>query len=97
VDRLSDRLADATSVVQKTLELEIGELRGDPQLLDLMHASVEGNIATVLHAIHHNIPIERVESPTAASEYARRLAQRGAYPLMRWCVPTASLTKLCWA
>jgi hypothetical protein len=70
-------LADATSVVQKTLELEIGELRGDPQLLDLMHASVEGNIATVLHAIHHNIPIERVESPTAALEYARRLAQRG--------------------
>lgn len=30
VDRLSDRLADATSAVQKTLELEIGELRGDP-------------------------------------------------------------------
>jgi PucR C-terminal helix-turn-helix domain/GGDEF-like domain len=77
VDRLSDRLADATSAVQKTLELEIGELRSDPQLLDLMHASVEGNIATVLHAIHHNIPIERVESPTAALEYARRLAQRG--------------------
>jgi hypothetical protein len=77
VDRLSDRLADATSAVQKTLELEIGELRGDPQLLDLMHASVEGNIATVLYAIHHDIPIERVESPTAALEYARRLAQRG--------------------
>jgi DNA-binding PucR family transcriptional regulator len=27
--------------------------------------------------IHHGIPIERVESPTAALEYARRLAQRG--------------------
>ena len=77
VDRLSDRLADATSAVQKTLELEIGELRSDPQLLDLMHASVEGNVATILNVIHHGIPIERVESPTAALEYARRLAQRG--------------------
>jgi DNA-binding PucR family transcriptional regulator len=77
VDRLSDRLADASSVVQKTLELEIGELRGDPQLLDLLHASVEGNVATVLNAIHHGIPIERVETPAAALEYARRLAQRG--------------------
>jgi hypothetical protein len=77
VDRLSDRLADATSAVQKTLELEIGELRGDPQLLDLLRASVEGNVATILNAIHHGIPIERVESPTAALEYARRLAQRG--------------------
>src|ERR1700739_2816780 len=77
VDRLSDRLTDATSAVQKTLALEIGELRGDPQLLDLMHASVEGNIATILHAIHYGIPIQRRESPTAALEYARRLAQRG--------------------
>jgi PucR C-terminal helix-turn-helix domain/GGDEF-like domain len=77
VDWVSDRLADATSTVQKTLELEIGELRGDPQLLDLMHASTEGNVATILNAIHHGIPIERVESPTAALEYARRLAQRG--------------------
>jgi hypothetical protein len=76
-DRLSDRLADATSAVQKTLELEIGELRGDPQLLDLLRASVEGNVATILNVIHHGIPIERVESPTAALEYARRLAQRG--------------------
>src|ERR1700739_2754707 len=77
VDWVNDRLADATSTVQKTLELEIGELRGDPQLLDLMHASIEGNVATILNAIHHGIPIERVESPTAALEYARRLAQRG--------------------
>jgi DNA-binding PucR family transcriptional regulator len=77
VDCVSDNLAGATSAVQKTLELEIGELRGDPQLLDLMHASIEGNVATILNAIHHGIPIERVESPTAALEYARRLAQRG--------------------
>jgi len=77
VDWVNDNLADATSAVQKALEQEIGELRGDPQLLDLMHASIEGNVATILKAIHHGIPIERVESPTAALEYARRLAQRG--------------------
>lgn len=77
VDRLSDNLADATASVQKALELEISELRGDSQLLELMHASIEGNVATILNAIYHGIPIERVESPTAALEYARRLAQRG--------------------
>jgi PucR C-terminal helix-turn-helix domain/GGDEF-like domain len=77
VDRLSARLAYATETVQKTLERQIGELRGDTQLLDLLHASVEGNLATVLNAIRYDIPIERVESPTAALEYARWLAQRG--------------------
>ncbi|UDM35875.1 helix-turn-helix domain-containing protein [Mycobacterium ulcerans] len=77
VYRLSAQLAEATASIQGTLEREIVELRGDVQLLDLLHASVEGNVAAVLNAIHYDIPIERVESPTAALEYARRLAQRG--------------------
>jgi hypothetical protein len=52
-------------------------LRGDPQLLDLLRASVAGNVETVLDALRYDISIERVEPPTAALEYARRLAQRG--------------------
>lgn len=77
VGRLSSGLSEATTAIQTTLEREILELRGDPTLLDLLHASVEGNVATVLDALHYDIPIDQVESPTAALEYARRLAQRG--------------------
>lgn len=77
VDRLGGGLAVATEAIMQTLQREISELRTDTQLLDLLHASVEGNVATVLDAIRYDIPIDRVESPTAALEYARRLAQRG--------------------
>lgn len=40
-------------------------------------ASVETNVDTVFHALRYDIPIENVEPPTAALEYARRIAQRG--------------------
>lgn len=76
-DRLRAGLAEVTGAIQTALEREIVDLRRDSQLLDLLHASVEGNVATVLNALHYDIPIERLESPTAALEYARRLAQRG--------------------
>jgi GGDEF-like domain/PucR C-terminal helix-turn-helix domain len=77
VDRLSARLTEVTRAIQHTLEREIVELRGDPQLLDLLGASVEGNVDTVFRALHYEIPIDRVEPPTAALEYARRVAQHG--------------------
>ncbi|HTY32081.1 MAG TPA: helix-turn-helix domain-containing protein [Mycobacterium sp.] len=32
---------------------------------------------TIVHSLRHDIAVERVEAPTAALEYARRLAQRG--------------------
>src|SRR6516225_479057 len=77
VDRLSERLAAITQAIQQILERDIAELRGDAQLLGLLHKSTEGNIETVFNALHYAIPIERVEPPTAALEYARRLAQHG--------------------
>ncbi len=75
--RLSDRIADVTQTTYRKLSTEIPELRSDPQLLELMRASVEGNIATVFHALQHDIPLGRIQRPTAALEYARRLAQHG--------------------
>ena len=45
--------------------------------MELLGASVEGNVDTVLHALRYDIAVERVEAPTAALEYARRLAQQG--------------------
>jgi hypothetical protein len=77
VDRLGEQLAAITQAIQQILERDIAELRGDAQLLGLLHKSTEGNVETVFNALHYDIPIERVEPPTAALEYARRLAQHG--------------------
>jgi GGDEF-like domain/PucR C-terminal helix-turn-helix domain len=75
--RLLDRLADASSVIHRALEEQIPELRGDAALVELLGISVEGNVDTLLHALRYDIAVERVEAPTAALEYARRLAQHG--------------------
>jgi DNA-binding PucR family transcriptional regulator len=77
ISRLDQRMADVTGSIQQMLVTEIADLRGDPQLLQLLRDSVDGNVATVFSAIRHAIPIEKVELPTAALEHARRLAQRG--------------------
>jgi DNA-binding PucR family transcriptional regulator len=76
-DRLLVRLADVSAVILRSLEEQIPELRGDARLMELLGASVEGNVDTVLRALRYDIAVERVEAPTAALEYARRLAQQG--------------------
>jgi hypothetical protein len=76
-DRLHERLSELSTSIRGSLEAEIPELRGDTRLIDLLGASVEGNVDTLLHALRHSIPVERVEAPTAAMEYARRLSQHG--------------------
>jgi GGDEF-like domain/PucR C-terminal helix-turn-helix domain len=74
---LIDRQTDVTRGVRRRLATEIVELRGDPALVELLGASVEGNIDTIFHALRYEIPLDNVEPPTAALEYARRMAQRG--------------------
>jgi DNA-binding PucR family transcriptional regulator len=74
--RLGDKLDDITSSVQKLLVADISELRGDEQLLQLLRDTVSGNIDTFFSAVRNGIPGARIEPPTAALEYARRLAQR---------------------
>jgi DNA-binding PucR family transcriptional regulator len=76
-DRLHDRLADVSSTILRTLQDQIPDLHGDARLMELLGDSVEGNVDTVLHALRYDIAVERVEAPTAALEYARRLAQQG--------------------
>ena len=73
---LGDKLADITSYVQKLLVDDISELRGDEQLLQLLRDTVSGNIDTFFAAVRNSIPLEHIEPPAAALEYARRLAQR---------------------
>jgi hypothetical protein len=75
--RLHARVVDVSSALHRSLEDQIPELRGDPALMELLGTSVEGNVDTILHALRYDIVVQRVEAPTAALEYARRLAQHG--------------------
>ena len=75
--RLNDRVMEVSSIVRVTLEEQIPELRGDARTIELLGASVEGNVDTILHALRHDIAVERITPPAAALEYARRLAQHG--------------------
>ena len=74
---LHQRLGELTATIQRLLQDEIPELALDAQSIELLGASVGGNVDTVLHAMRYGIDVQRVEAPTAAMEYARRLAQHG--------------------
>jgi hypothetical protein len=83
-ERLQRRYDELNASMNEAIEEAIADL-GDPELTDMLHASVEGNIATIVHMLRNDIPLERIQPITAATEYAIRLAQRG--------VPGASLRR----
>lgn len=64
---------------------EVEYLDVDEALLELMHASTDANVKTIIHILVNGIPTERIQPGTAAIEYALRLAQRG--------VPSNSLVR----
>lgn len=73
---LNAQLGDITRSMRTLLADRIEELRGDQRIIELLGASIEGNVDTILHVLQHDIPAQ-VDPPAAAVEYARRLAQRG--------------------
>lgn len=75
-DRLQLHSEEISEQMTQVIAREVDFLN-DPELLAMLRASVEGNIATILHVIRHGIPFEHVQPITAATEYALRLAQRG--------------------
>lgn len=77
MDRLIARQAAVSQSVQHALASQITQLRGDRELVQLLGASVAGNVETIFNALRHDIPLDNIEPPTAALEYARRVAQRG--------------------
>src|SRR5580692_6291937 len=100
MDRSSPSVAESTSAVAAALDpraaemsadiyglivREIPQLRSDKRVLALLESSVAENVTTVLHILQHGIDLETVHAPSAAEEYARRLAQRG--------VPIAALLR----
>jgi hypothetical protein len=72
---LGPRRAEVSASISEVLATRIDELRGDPTLRDLLGASVEGNVETILHVLRHDLDPRGVEPPAAAVAYARRLAQ----------------------
>jgi sugar diacid utilization regulator len=76
-ERLSEQAGEVTYEIRDLLTSRIRELDGDPMLVEMLLASIEGNVMTILRALQHDIGADRQEPPTAAVEYARRLAQRG--------------------
>jgi PucR C-terminal helix-turn-helix domain/GGDEF-like domain len=82
---LGPRTAEVSADIYDLVVREIPQLRTDSQVLTLLEASVTENVATVLHILQHGIDLDRAHAPTAAQEYARRLAQRG--------IPVAALLR----
>jgi hypothetical protein len=82
---LTPRTAALSAEVYGLIVREISPLSGDKRILTLLEASVGENVATMLHILQHGIDLDNVRAPTAAEEYARRLAQRG--------VPLAALLR----
>lgn len=93
------RLAEITQDLLERLVAEVDEIAGDDRLVQLMAASIEGNVDTIVHMLRHGIDVERTTAPSAAVEYARRVAQHGlplnalvrCYRLgqerfLRWCL-----------
>ncbi|THV14846.1 hypothetical protein E9934_08305 [Nocardioides caeni] len=58
----------------------IPELPRDPTLVDLLNGSAGSNLETLAHLLHGHVPVDEIQAPAAAVEYARRLAQRGTPP-----------------
>jgi hypothetical protein len=76
--RLNERLADVSSDIRCSLEEDIPELRGDAGVVELLGASVEVNVDTILPTLQHNIAVQRVEAPAAALEHATACSTRRA-------------------
>ena len=93
------RVAEVSQDVWRRLIDDIPELKADDALVNLLAASVEANVATLLDVLQHGIALDALDAPAAAVEYARRVAQRGiplhalvrAYRVgharfLRWCL-----------
>ena len=70
-------MGEVTLDLRDMLASQVQELDGDSRIVELLGASIEGNVAAIVHMLAHEIPVQQLAPPAAAMEYARRLAQRG--------------------
>lgn len=83
--QLDERLPEIVREMRDLLATSIGPLGGDPQLVEMLQASIEGNVSTICHVLGNDISLENLQPTTAAVEYAARLAQHD--------VPVSALTR----
>ncbi|MGV9480444.1 PucR family transcriptional regulator [Gordonia aichiensis] len=80
VSQVGKRLRENESEIVRHLTAlmarDIDQLDVDPALVEMLEASVHGNVSTILHVLSNDIPVEHLQPTTAAVEYALRLAQR---------------------
>ena len=74
---LHDRAGDLSKAMRTRLSTRIVELEGEGAIFELLYASIEGNIENIFYSLRHDVAVDNIEPPSAAYEYARRLAQRG--------------------
>src|SRR3546814_10940458 len=70
--RLDERSADIAREMAFMMAHEIDQLDADAKLLEMLEASVQGNITTIIHVLANDIPIDHLQPTTAAVEYALR-------------------------
>lgn len=79
--------AMAPQIVEDMTELlaeRVAGLAQDAQLIEILHASIDGNVWTLGHVLTNDIGVDSMQPNTGAVEYAIRLAQRD--------IPLGSLT-----
>ena len=73
--RLNERVTEISSAISTALEENIAELPRDGGMLELLHLGVKDHLQTILHALLHDVGVEKVTAPATAIEYARGAAQ----------------------
>jgi DNA-binding PucR family transcriptional regulator len=73
--RLNEQVAKISTAISTALEDNIAELPRDDRMIELMHLGVKNHLETILHALLHDIAVEKITAPATSLEYARGLAQ----------------------
>ncbi|MGZ5402005.1 hypothetical protein [Aeromicrobium sp.] len=68
--RLQLKRAEISHAMSELLARDVTGLDDDPQLVAMLHASVEGNVSTIFHILTNDIPLEHLQPTTAAVKYA---------------------------
>ena len=73
--RLNEQVTKISTAISTALEDDIAELPRDDRMIELMHRGVKDHLQTILHALLHDIGVEKITAPATSHEYARGLAQ----------------------
>jgi DNA-binding PucR family transcriptional regulator len=73
--RLNAQVTKISTAISTALEDNIPELPRDDRMLELLHRGVQDHVQTILHALLHDISVEKIPAPATSVEYARGVAQ----------------------